>query len=206
MNEEYQAQPLPAKAAQLDKKQPSDSEDAPSAEQIAEALLATSEGDVLTVDDYAIAKKLVLFFLRPKDGMEKVSIFDPSKGEDIETLRPYSRPLPLISEFSRLIGLTEVELNRLARKYPKTIGKALTVAREVQQEYVTHRGLLGDYHPRYAEFVSINLTNMSKDGAEYEDIDAAREDLSSLLDDIEMKQKKLYEPQEGSVNAAKFLN
>ena len=186
MNEEYREDTaLPATIKDQDQVPP---------EVLARRILDSNPANLQDINDDLIAEKLLTFFLRPKDGMEKMSIFDPNSGETVETMRPFSRPLPLLSEFSRLIGLTESELNSLGRKYPATVGRALSIARDVQQEYVTHRGLSGDYHPRYAEFVSINLTNMRKDGADHEDVAARREELSSILDEIEEGQKKLFVP------------
>lgn len=169
-------------------------EDTVTPEQQAELILQSGLGEVSEIDDYDIARKLIMFFKRPKDDVETLNIFDPSKGETVETVRPFSRPLPLLSEFSHLIGLTEDELEALARKFPRTIGRAVKVARDVQTEYVTHRGLSGDYHPRYAEFVSINLTNLKKEGRSNEDLNMSREEVSGILDEIEDAQKRLYEP------------
>lgn len=191
MMDEYSEQPngsLPSVA------QPVPSADQADPEALADLILDADLSDAIEIDDRAIAKKLLVFFLRPKDGFENMEIFDPSAGSSVQTRRPFSRPLPLISEFSRLVGLSEKELESLGRRFPKTVGKALTHAREIQQEYVTLRGLSGDYHPRYAEFVSINLTNMRKDGQDHTDALLEREQLSGILDDIEASQSKVYEP------------
>lgn len=184
---------------------PSRQEESMSAEQQAELILQAGVGEDLEIDDHAIALKLIMFFKRPKDDVETIKIFDPSKGETVETVRPFSRPLPLLSEFSHLIGLTEDELELLARRYPRTIGRAVKVARDVQTEYVTHRGLSGDYHPRYAEFVSINLTNLKKEGRSNDDLALNREELSGILDEIEDGQKRLYEPPKAVTPAGKSL-
>ena len=70
MNEEYREDTaLPATLKDQDQVPP---------EVLARRILDSNPANLQDINDDLIAEKLLTFFLRPQDGMEKTSIFDPN--------------------------------------------------------------------------------------------------------------------------------
>lgn len=107
-----------------------------------------------------IARRLLTYFSRPLSGWYEEIIHNRDGSETI-VKKPYTAPLPLISEFANMHGLTESELKSAAKNFPDTLGRALAFAADVIKTNLVRKGLTEEYSPQFAKFVATNETNMT---------------------------------------------
>ena len=128
-----------------------------------------------------IAETILKYFWRRKSGYEDIEIITPSGEKKIQTQFVKAK-VPLLSEVSRLFGLTKHELILLAKKYPDTIGRAIDAAMDVSDENMIHNTLEGAYHPSAASLIAPNISRIvNKQQVKVED----QRKISPILDQIE---------------------
>ena len=128
-----------------------------------------------------IAETILKYFWRRKNGYEDIEIVLPDGTRKTET-RFVQSSIPLLSEVSRLFGLTKKELLNLARHFPDSIGRAVDAALDVADERMIHNTLSGEYHPSSAALVAPHASRIvSKQQVKVE----AQQKISPLLDKIE---------------------
>lgn len=141
--------------------------------------LSISEDDLPPPE--TIAETILKYFWRRKSGYEDVEVISPSGERKTQTQFVRSR-VPLLSEVSRLFGLTKHELILLAKRYPDTIGRAIDAAMDVTDENMIHNTLDGVYHPSSAALVAPNISRIvNKQQVKIEE----QKKISPILDQIE---------------------
>lgn len=141
--------------------------------------LSVSEDDLPPPE--IIAETILKYFWRRKSGYEDVEVISPSGEKKTQTQFVRSR-VPLLSEVSRLFGLTKHELIILAKKYPDSIGRSIDAALDVTDENMIHNTLEGVYHPSSAALVAPNISRIvSKQQVKIEE----QKKISPILDQIE---------------------
>lgn len=129
-----------------------------------------------------LAELLYEYFTAPEDIAKDVITGQRDENDNLITHTVFSkRPLPLVSEFSRVCGLTKRELKLLGQLNP-IVARALEFAEDIQEEYLLRRSLAGEWGTQAAHFVSINLTNLRAKPSEKR---RSPEELGGILDKIE---------------------
>lgn len=105
-----------------------------------------------------LTKRLIVYFSRPLDGWYDETRHD-REGREIVERRPYKAPLPMLTEFANMHGVTERELKQAARSFPD-LARALEFARDVMKTSLVRKGLTEEYSPNFAKFVATSETGM----------------------------------------------
>jgi len=129
-----------------------------------------------------LAELLYEYFTAPEDIAKDVITGQRDDNDNLITHTVFSkRPLPLVSEFARICGLTKRELELLGQLNP-VVARSLEFAEDIQEEYLLRRSLTGEWGTQAAHFVSINLTNLRAKPSKKR---RSPEELGGILDKIE---------------------
>lgn len=105
-----------------------------------------------------LAQRLVQYFSRPLHGTYEETVFYADGTQQTRT-KPYNAPLPLLTEFANMNGMTEQELKEAAKEF-SDMARALAFAKDVIKTSLVRKGLEGDYNPQVTVFTATNETDM----------------------------------------------
>lgn len=126
-----------------------------------------------------LAYLLLVYFSRPLSGTYEETICNRD-GVPTIVRKPYTAPLPLLSEFANMHGLTERELKQVAAN-SSDLARALEFAKDVVKTNLIRKGLNEEYNPAMVQFTATNETDMKvKSEQTVKNID-----VNDLLDRIE---------------------
>lgn len=126
-----------------------------------------------------IAARLLTYFSRPLHGMYEETVFNRDGSETV-IRKPYTAPLPLLSEFANMQGVTERELKMAAKDFPD-LARAMELAKDVLKTHLIRGGLTEAYNPAMVQFTATNETDMKVKSEQT----VKRVDMNDLLDRIE---------------------
>ena len=147
-------------------------------------------GPVATSDEAdVLAERMVEYFCRPMSGFtEEVIHHLPDKrhpdGWQETQQKHYTLPLPLLSEFATMYGLTEVELKAVGRMFPESVGRVIELAKDVAKTDLIRKGLDGTYQGNVMQFVAVNETRMKNKS----ETTQKKINMNTLLDQISAAQ------------------
>lgn len=169
-----------------------------------DAKTALTPRSIDDINPTVLAELLYEYFAAPATESREVTTgqLDRNTGDPVMTTVFSKRPLPLVSEFARICGLTQREMKLLAKLHP-IVARAMEFASDIQEEYLLRRSLEGEWGVQATHWASMNLTKLRDKPAAVEADPSA---LSEILDAIEEEGKPLLPaPPEVKIPDAKTL-